>query len=81
MWHIGDGDVAGGVDAVVRGGEPPHTEDSRGMYGTLGQNKLGDVVTENTQTNKRTSSENFSSRYKAHLVYTVTKNFRKKVLF
>ena len=35
-------------------------------YGTLEQNKMGDVVTENTQKNKRTSPESFSSPYKAH---------------
>ena len=35
-------------------------------YGTLGQNKMGDVAGENAQTNKRTSSESFSLRNKAH---------------
>ena len=34
--------------------------------GTLEQNKMGDVVTENTQEHKRTSSESFSSRNKDH---------------
>ena len=36
------------------------------MYGTLGQNKMGDVVTICAHKNKRTSSERFSSRNKAH---------------
>ena len=35
-------------------------------YGTLEQNKMGDVARENTQKHKRTSSESFSSRHKAH---------------
>ena len=34
-------------------------------YGTLEQNKIRDVVTENAQKNKRTSSESFSLRNKA----------------
>ena len=36
------------------------------LYGTLEQNKIRDVLPENAQTNKRTSSESFSSRNKAH---------------
>ena len=32
-------------------------------YGTIEQNKIGDVAGENAQNNKWTSSESFSSRY------------------
>ena len=42
---------------------------------------MGDVVIENTQTNKRTSSESFSSVDKAHRDLSTDEKLLKKVLF
>ena len=46
--------------------------------GTLEQNKMGDVVTENTQEHKRTSSESFSSVDKAHRALSTDEKLLKK---
>ena len=44
----------------------PNKDPKYFKYGTLEQNKMGDVVCENTHKNKRTSSKAFRLRHKAH---------------
>ena len=53
-----------------------------GMYGTLEQNKIGDVAAICAHKNKRTSPENFSLRYKAHrYLYRSEKFLEKSFVF